>query len=73
MGKLKFSNFFLGRKKLKKDSLKQMKSVINISQDDDETIRQINEEVDYLINSIPTDEGFLGKDKTYITKVKWSF
>jgi hypothetical protein len=74
MGKFKFSNLFSGGNKPKKDSLKQMKSVINVNkEDDDETIRQINDDVDYLIDLIPTDEEFLGKIKIYPSKVKWSF
>ena len=74
MGKLKFSNLLPSGKKVELDSYKQMKSVIKINkEDDDETIRQINEDVDYLIDLIPTEEDFLGKIKTYPTKVKWSF
>ena len=74
MGIFILSNLLPGRKKSEKGSFKQMKSVINIDkEDDDETIRQINEDVEYLIDLIPTEENFLGKIKTYPTKVKWPF
>ena len=72
MGKFKFSNLLSSRKKKEPSSYKQMKSVINVNkEDDDETIRQINEEVDFLIDMIPTEESFLGKNKVYPTRVKW--
>ena len=74
MGKPIFSNLLPSGKKIESDLYKQMKSVINVNkEDDDETIRQINEDVDYLISLIPTEEDFLGKNKAYPMKVKWTF
>ena len=74
MGKFIFSNLLPSRKKIEPGSYKQMKSVINVDkQDDVETIRQINEDVDSLIDLIPTEEDFLGENKIYPMKVKWSF
>lgn len=74
MSKLNLGSLFSLTKKTKVDPYKKMRSVVNINKEnDDESIREINEAVDYLIEQVPSTENFLGKEKTYPTQAKRHF